>query len=370
MSSSNKPQKENETGMINAFFQQNNITFPLWAASHLTNYNPRDLAANVIADDVEMLWGEIYNWVFEFLDPIIDQANVVSSILGDIRNNETIAKHFYQVLSENRDFISAIKYPETEFAVLETILMRFLVRRIFEGGMLDKNKQPYRLLQALETSVSNNQKEAYHDLTVQLWRHTTYRALLNMPDFSSIWKQYTDETMTYLRQLLECFRAAPHFESSLNKFEATILAQACKIHRDMVMSMDKYSFHIETYDQPKDRRARVDSLLSSLDNDLQIKDHTGPDRYLNVLQYMKSVKIRDIDRTELYEKLDPLCNVKPRLRFRTLGQRQDRNHFKFGPEKNITATSTLVVYGDDAKKRKVLKTGSSLFSRICKAAAR
>ncbi|KAI1750230.1 hypothetical protein F4782DRAFT_510424 [Xylaria castorea] len=220
----------------------------------------------------------------------------------------------------------------------------------------------------LEDAVSNNQKENFRDLNVQLWRHTTYKALLSTPDHSAIWKQYIDETMTYLRQLLECFRAAPHFESSMNKFETAILTQASKIHQDMTTSMQRYSFHVETYNESNGRRARVDSLLSNHANSIK---YTGnqKDAYHNVLAYMKRTDVRNTDRAELDEHLDPLCTVRPRLRCRTLGGETGNNFSKLGEEINVTGTVTLVVYGDGAKKQEVQMRGSSLFSRIYKVAA-
>ncbi|KAI0455131.1 hypothetical protein F5B21DRAFT_214890 [Xylaria acuta] len=122
-----------------------------------------------------------------FLGPIIDSTEAGSGdVLKDISNNMTIAKPFYQLMSENRDFKRATRYPDTDYLVLSAVPIRFLIRRIFEKGIFDKNKQPYQFLQLLENGVSNNPREGFRDITLQVLRHNTYKALLSTPYHSSM----------------------------------------------------------------------------------------------------------------------------------------------------------------------------------------
>ncbi len=116
------------------------------------------------------------------------------------------------------------------------------------------------------------------------------------------WEPYMKDVTKRLRRLLGCLRTAPHFESCMEKFENKVLPAARKIQENMVLSMDKYSFSIEKFEQTENRRARIERLLKNHGAE-DLLEGIRKDEYHDVLRALRFIPVESTVKDEL----DELC---------------------------------------------------------------
>ncbi|KAI0913597.1 hypothetical protein F4823DRAFT_630322 [Ustulina deusta] len=333
-----------------------------------TNYKLIQIMPMDIAKAVRSLWVAAENWVISLLEPIIEVQDAGSSILTDIKKNIKTAKPFYQLINNNPDFQRLIRYPDQDYDLLKAIVIRFLIEQIFEKGLYDNKKQPSRFIQSMRDEVaSRTLGREYGLLALQFWRTYTYAAFLSLPEAGpEFWEPYMKDVTKRLRRLLGCLRTAPHFESCMEKFENKVLPAARKIQENMVLSMDKYSFSIEKFEQTENRRARIERLLKNHGAKDSLEG-IRKDEYHDVLRALRFIPVESTVKDELDELLDPVCTLDPRLLWARL--EYENNGVQFATERRITETYNLIAYGQKLERQAMRESGTSFFSSICQLVA-
>ncbi|KAI1422077.1 hypothetical protein F5Y12DRAFT_800087 [Xylaria sp. FL1777] len=319
-----------------------------------------------IAQSLRIFWISIHTWVNGFLEPILGSRDVGSNILTDLRRNTGIGKPFYKLISNSPDLGRLIRYPDEDYRLLEAVIIRFLVDQIFERGLYDSKSQPGLFLRKMQDAVSNYIVRRPHgQIMVQLYRAHTYNALLSLPETETeFWGPYMSKVMTRLRRLLGCLRAAPHFETYMKSFEAKILPTARQLHEEMASSMTRYWFEVEKFEGTQNREARIQRLLSN---------HTGTDlswrdTYYDIIRAGRVISIEQVNREELYQNLDPLCTIQPRLMMSTLEYDPTTEKVTY-KEAVVTTTTNVTAYGDDMERNTPREAGVSLFWSVCRIVA-